>query len=56
MGIKDKRYLSETYGKNLGKARVTGYCIKFRYLKDINIDMLKEIVRNHMDSGSAFSL
>jgi len=26
MGTKDKTYLSETYGKNLGKASVTGYC------------------------------
>src|ERR1700759_3080626 len=27
LGIKDKTYLAQTYGKELGKASVTGYCI-----------------------------
>ena len=40
MGIADKKYLAETYGKNLGKASVSGYCIKFKTLNDINIDVL----------------
>lgn len=40
MGIEDKKYLPETYGKILGKAKVTGYCIKFKTLNDINIDAL----------------
>ncbi len=40
MGIEDKKYLSETYGKTIGKASVTGYCIKFKSLKDINIEIL----------------
>jgi hypothetical protein len=53
IGIKDRKYLSETYGKSLGKAKITGYCIKFRCLKDVNIDTLEAIVRNHMDSGPA---
>src|SRR5436853_7084092 len=30
LGLKDKTYLAKTYGKNLGKASVTGYCIKFK--------------------------
>ncbi len=41
LGIKDKTYLAKTYGEELGKASVTGYCIKFKTLKDINIDILK---------------
>src|SRR6201996_3327232 len=45
MGIKDKAYLAQTYGKNLGKASVTGYCIKFKTLKDINIDILEAAIR-----------
>ncbi len=45
MGMKDKKYLSQTYGNNLGKATVTGYCIKFKTLKDINIDVLEEAIR-----------
>ena len=40
LGIKDKTYLAQTYGKKLGKASVTGYCIKFKTIKDINIDIL----------------
>jgi len=44
LGIKDKKYLSETYGKEIGKASVTGYCIKFKALKDINIDVLEAAI------------
>ena len=45
MGIGDKKYLAETYGKKIGKASVTGYCIKFKTLKDINIDILDDAIR-----------
>ncbi len=45
MGIKDKTYLSKTYGKKIGKASVSGYCIKFKALKDINVDILEEAIR-----------
>ncbi|HNR16514.1 MAG TPA: DUF1801 domain-containing protein [Chitinophagaceae bacterium] len=45
MGIKDKTYLARTYGKGLGKATVTGYCIKFKTLKDINMDILEAAIR-----------
>ena len=45
MGLKDKTYLSRTYGNRLGKASVTGYCIKFKTLIDINTDVLEEAIR-----------
>ena len=45
MGIKDKTYLAQAYGKKLGKASVSGYCIKFKTLKDINIDILEAAIR-----------
>ncbi len=45
MGIKDKTYLARAYGKKIGKASVTGYCIKFKTLKDINIDILETAIR-----------
>lgn len=45
MGIEDKKYLAENYGKDLGKASVTGYCIRFKTLKDINIDILEAAIR-----------
>jgi hypothetical protein len=49
MGIKDKKYLANTYGKNLGKANVTGYCIKFKTIKDINIDILQAAIRDGVE-------
>lgn len=45
MGIDDKKYLPETYGKSIGKASVTGYCIKFKTLKDINMIKLEDAIR-----------
>src|ERR1044071_1078680 len=41
LGISDKKYLARTYGQKLGKASVSGYCIKFKTLNDINIDILE---------------
>ena len=45
MGITDKTFLAETYGKELGKASITGYCIKFKSLKDINLTVLKNAIQ-----------
>lgn len=45
IGLDDKSYLAKTYGKKLGKASVTGYCIKFKTLKDINIEILEDAIR-----------
>ncbi len=45
IGIKDRTYLPQTFGKKIGKASVTGYCIRFKTLKDINIDILEAAMR-----------
>jgi hypothetical protein len=45
LGIEDKKYLADTYGKDLGKASVTGYCIRFKTLRDINTDVLKAAIK-----------
>lgn len=50
MGNEDKTYLARTYGKSLGKANVTGYCIKFKTVKDINMDILELAIRNRFES------
>jgi len=50
MGIEDKTYLARTYGKKLGKASVTGYCIKFKTLKDINPDILEAAIRSGIEA------
>ena len=44
LGIEDSKYLPDTYGKDLGKATVTGYCIRFKTIKDINIEVLEAAV------------
>jgi len=49
LGIEDKKYLAQVYGKKLGKASVTGYCIKFKTLKDINIDILEAAIRSGVE-------
>ena len=45
LGIEDRKYLARIYGKKIGKASVTGYCIRFKTLKDINIEILEAAIR-----------
>ena len=45
LGIEDKKYLAQAYGKELGKASVTGYCIRFKTLKDIDVETLEAAIR-----------
>jgi hypothetical protein len=45
LGIDDKTYLARTFAGRIGKASVTGYCIKFKTLKDINIKIIEEAIR-----------
>ena len=52
LGLKDKTYLALNYGKILGKASVTGYCIKFKTLKDINIQILEAAIRYGFEATS----
>jgi hypothetical protein len=51
LGISDKTYLIRTYGEKLGKASVTGYCIKFKTLKDINIEILEAAIRYGVETS-----
>ena len=53
LGLKDKTYLAKTYGKKLGKASVSGYCIKFKTLKDIDIGILEEAIRYGVEAEAA---
>ncbi|MFD0748869.1 DUF1801 domain-containing protein [Mucilaginibacter calamicampi] len=54
MGIKDKTYLPQTFGKDIGKASITGYCIKFKSLKDININVLEAAIRYGVEVTSEY--
>ncbi|MBK9556726.1 MAG: DUF1801 domain-containing protein [Bacteroidetes bacterium] len=46
MGLSDKLFLSKTYGQSLGKASISGYCIKFKALKDIQVDVLLAAIKH----------
>lgn len=52
MGLEDKKYLPQNFGTTIGKATVTGYCIKFKSLNDINIDILTEAIRYGVEQTS----
>ena len=49
MGTPSKDYLNEKYGQTLGKAKITGYCIKFKSLKDINLDVLNALICKELE-------
>ena len=48
LGLDDKTYLARTYGASIGKASVTGYCIRFRRLSAIDADVLQAAIRHGM--------
>jgi hypothetical protein len=49
MGIEDRKYLPDTYGKTIGKATVTGYCVKFKTLKDIELYTLDQAIKDGVE-------
>jgi hypothetical protein len=53
MGLDDKTYLARTYGSELGKARVTGYCIRFSALRNIDLSVLEAAIRDGIAQTSA---
>ena len=53
MGLEDKQYLPSAYGKKIGKAAVSGYCIKFKALKDIDTGILAEAIRYGVKATSS---
>ena len=53
MGIGEKKYLQEKYGDSIGKANVTGYCIKFKALRDINQHILRDAIQDGIEQTRA---
>ncbi|MFN7957482.1 MAG: DUF1801 domain-containing protein [Holophagaceae bacterium] len=53
LGLDDKKDLAQRFGKELGKASVTGYCIKFKTLKDINLHVLTSAIQYGVEQTSA---
>jgi len=52
MGLKDKKYLMETYQSQIGKASVTSYCIKFKTLKDLDLSVLTTAIKDVSEKTS----
>ena len=48
LGLDDKTFLQRTYGDTIGKASVTGYCIRFSRLSAIDADVLQAAIRHGM--------
>ena len=53
LGLEDKTYLARTYGASIGRASVTGYCIKFKRLSVSNTDILLAAIRHGMSLDQA---
>lgn len=51
LGLEDKTYLAKTYGETIGKASITGYCIKFKSINNINLNVLESAVRDGFEAG-----
>lgn len=49
LGLDDKKYLSENFGQEIGKATITGYCIKFKALADINLEVLRTAIQHGVE-------
>jgi hypothetical protein len=45
LGLHDKTYLSKTFANTIGKATITGYCIKFKTINDINLAVLEAAIQ-----------
>jgi len=43
--VRGRKYLAEMYARKLGKVNVGRSCIRFRKLADVNISVLKEVIR-----------
>ena len=48
LGLKDKKFLTDFLGTRMGKAKITGYAIRFGKMRDIDEEVLRELVRKIM--------
>jgi len=52
LGLNDKEYLAQKYAKAIGKASVSGYCIKFKTLRAISLHVLETAIRDGLTTSS----
>jgi hypothetical protein len=48
-GLDDKMYLNNQYKNTIGKAKISGYCIKFKSLKDLDLLVLKSLLEKELN-------
>jgi hypothetical protein len=53
IGIRNKMNLALEFGAQLGKAKVTGYCIKFKQLADLELPILEAAIRKGIEVTNA---
>jgi hypothetical protein len=53
IGIRNKMDLAREFGAQLGKAKVTGYCIKFKQLADLELSVLAAAIREGIEVTNA---
>ena len=53
MGLEDRTYLARAYGRELGKVKVTGYCIRFNTLRNVDVEVLEAAIRDGIARTSA---
>lgn len=53
IGIRNKMDLAREFGTQLGKAKVTGYCIKFKQLADLELPVLAAVIRKGIEVTNA---
>ena len=51
MGLEDKNVLANRFGGRIGKASISGYCVKFKSLKDLNLDVLEDMIGFGLEQG-----
>jgi hypothetical protein len=44
-GMTDKFYLAKRFTQGIGKATITGYCVKFKSIKNLNREVLCELLK-----------
>jgi hypothetical protein len=53
MGLHNKTYLVDHIAARIGKAKVTSYCIKFKNLSQINVEVLSEAIRYSLNEATS---
>jgi hypothetical protein len=48
LGLEDKKFLARTYSASIGRASITGYCIKFKSLSVVDADALHAAIHDGM--------